>query len=149
MLIVNVASECGYTDNHYRQLVDLQRSYDKKRFEVLGFPCNQFGKQEPKNNNHIRDFVKTEYQVNFQMFGKIKTNGQYKHPVYRWLYKATGKEPDWNFNKFLIDQKGKVVRYAPAHISPLQMEEDIKTLLGNKPLSGGIMHYSKKQHEEL
>ena len=66
-MIVNVASECGYTDNHYRQLVDLQRSFDKNRFEVLAFPCNQFGKQEPKNNKFIRQFANENYQINFQV----------------------------------------------------------------------------------
>jgi len=144
---VNVASECGYTDSHYRELVDLQRSYPPNQFNVLGFPCNQFGKQEPKNNKFVMKFATENFGVNFPMFGKVKTIGQYSHPIYKWLKKETDAEPKWNFNKYLIDKKGNVVRFAAAQVSPMQMVGDIEKLLADKPLTGGIRSY--ENHDEL
>ena len=139
LLIVNVASECGYTDNHYRELIDLQRSYPADQFQVLAFPCNQFGKQEPKNNKFIAKYAVDSHQVNFPMFGKIKTVGQYSHPIYK--KKETKIEPDWNFNKFLVDKRGRVKRYAPAQISPMKMANDIQKLVSNQEITGPlIMH---------
>ena len=148
LLIVNVASECGYTDNHYRELVDLQRSYPANQFQVLAFPCNQFGKQEPKNNKFIAKYVVDSHQVNFPMFGKIKTVGQYSHPIYKWLKKETKIEPDWNFNKFLVDKRGRVQRYAPAQISPMKMANDIQKLVSNQEITGPLIMHDT-HHEEL
>jgi len=153
IMVVNLASECGYTDSNYRQLVDLQRSYDPNRFVVLGFPCNQFGKQEPKNNKFIREFSQENYKVNFQMFGKVKTIGQYSHPIYKWLKEQSNKEPTWNFNKYLIDKRGNVVRFASAYVLPFDMEDDIRSLLNDEYLKGGVNTYERghdeRGHEEL
>jgi len=149
LLIVNVASECGYTENHYRELVDLQRSYPKTDFQVLAFPCNQFGKQEPKNNKYVSKFAKDNYNVNFQLFGKIKTIGQYSHPIFKWIKKETDVEPNWNFNKFLVDKTGKIQRYAASQVSPLQMSADIQNLIANRPLQGGLHSYATHSRDEL
>ena len=148
MLIVNVASECGYTEKHYRQLVDLQRSFPSDVFQVLAFPCNQFGKQESKNNKYISKFAVDSYQVNFPMFGKIKAVGQYSHPIYKWLKKETKIEPEWNFDKFLVDKRGRVKRHAPARIAPMQMLNDIQKLVSNQEINNGI-EFHESNHDEL
>jgi len=110
-LVVNVASECGFTDNHYKQLVQLQNQLGKTgAFNVLAFPCNQFGNQEPKDNIDILDFVDTTYGVNFPFFSKINVIDN-NIPRY-WQYLAGQAEvgaPTWNFFKYLVNHEGKVV----------------------------------------
>lgn len=113
LLIVNVASRCGYTPQ-YEGLQAIYEKYKDKGFYVLGFPANNFGNQEPGTNEEIKEFCKTRYNVTFPMFAKISVKGEDKHPLYKFL---TSKETNpefageitWNFNKFLIDRRGKVV----------------------------------------
>ena len=118
LLIVNTASECGFTPQ-YAGLQALQEAYQDQGLEVLGFPCNQFGKQEPGDAAQIGSFCEKNYGVTFPMFEKIDVNGANAHPLYRWL---TSEAPGllglegirWNFTKFLVDRTGNVVkRYAP------------------------------------
>lgn len=133
LLIVNVASKCGFTPQ-YEGLEALYRAYKDQRFVVLGFPCNQFGHQEPGDAAEIRNFCSTKYEVTFPLFAKIDVNGADAHPLYQYLKQAApgvlGSEAiKWNFTKFLIDRDGNVVRrYAPAD-KPEKIEGDIQKLL--------------------
>jgi glutathione peroxidase len=133
LLIVNTASKCGFTPQ-YAGLEKLHEKYKDKGLAVLGFPCNQFGAQEPGNETEIQQFCQTSYDVKFPMFAKIDVNGANTHPVYRVLKKAAkgvlGTEGiKWNFTKFLVDRNGKVVdRYAPT-TKPEDIAEVIEGLL--------------------
>jgi glutathione peroxidase len=133
MLIVNVASKCGFTPQ-YEGLEALQRQYRDKGFTVLGFPCNQFGQQEPGNAEEIANFCKLTYDVDFPIFAKIDVNGDDAAPIYKYLKdEAPGllgsKAIKWNFTKFLVDRSGKVVkRYAP-QTKPEELKQDIEALL--------------------
>lgn len=133
VLVVNTASKCGLTPQ-FKELEALYKVYSEKGFEVLGFPCNQFAKQDAGSNQEIEEFCQLNYGVTFTMFEKINVNGKNTHPLYQYLKnEAKGilsKEIKWNFTKFLIDQEGNVIkRYAPTVI-PSKIEEDIKKLLG-------------------
>lgn len=136
LLIVNVASECGFTPQ-YAGLEKLRRKYQAEGFEVLGFPCNQFGGQEPGSEAEIASFCEVNYGVSFPLFAKIHVNGPRAAPLYRFLKKARpgllGSEAiKWNFTKFLVDRAGDVVaRYGP-NIEPAAIAPDIETLLGAK-----------------
>lgn len=117
LLIVNTASGCGLT-NQYKDLQSFYEKYKQDGLEVLGFPCNQFGGQEPGDEKSISQFCTLNYNVTFPMFSKIDVNGPNVHPLYRYLKdKApgiTGKDIQWNFTKFLVDREGNVVkRFAP------------------------------------
>ena len=133
MLIVNVASKCGFTPQ-YEGLEALQRKYEGNGFSVLGFPCNQFGAQEPGNAEEIASFCKLSYDVSFPLYAKIDVNGDDVAPIYRYLKdEAPGllgsKAIKWNFTKFLVDRSGKVVkRYAP-QTKPEELTRDIEALL--------------------
>jgi len=133
LLIVNVASRCGLTPQ-YTGLEALQRKYAARGFEVLGFPCNQFGAQEPGNAEQIRDFCSTRYDVTFPMFAKVDVNGDDAHPLWRHLKEQKpgllGIEAiKWNFTKFLVDREGRVIkRYAPTD-EPVAIERDIEAAL--------------------
>jgi glutathione peroxidase len=133
MLIVNTASQCGFTPQ-YEGLERLYRQYKDQGLVVLGFPCNQFGGQEPADADGIAEFCQANYGVSFPMFGKIKVNGAEAHPLYAYLKaqaKGTlGTEPiKWNFTKFLVDRQGRVVdRYASA-TRPEDLAPDIEALL--------------------
>jgi glutathione peroxidase len=133
MLIVNVASKCGFTPQ-YEGLEALQRQYRDKGFTVLGFPCNQFGQQEPGNAEEIANFCKLTYDVDFPIFAKIDVNGDDAAPIYKYLKdEAPGllgsKAIKWNFTKFLVDRSGKVVkRYAP-QTKPEELKQDIEALI--------------------
>lgn len=133
MLIVNVASKCGFTPQ-YRGLESLYRGFSDKGFVVLGFPCNQFGHQEPGDAAEIRNFCSTQYAVSFPMFAKIEVNGNGAEPLYQYLKKEArgifGTERiKWNFTKFLIDRNGSVIkRYAPT-VRPQRLEADVASLL--------------------
>jgi glutathione peroxidase len=111
LLVVNVASKCGYTPQ-YAPLQDLYEKYADKGFYVLGFPCNQFGGQEPGTAEEISEFCTTEYGITFPLFGKIEVNGAGTDPIYLWLKAQPGGAGDitWNFNKFLIGRDGKLVK---------------------------------------
>jgi glutathione peroxidase len=133
MLIVNVASKCGFTPQ-YEGLEALQRKYESRGFSVLGFPCNQFGAQEPGDADEIASFCKLNYDVSFPLYGKIDVNGDNAAPLYRHLKdEAPGllgsKAIKWNFTKFLVDRSGKVVkRYAP-QTKPGELVRDIEALI--------------------
>ena len=133
ILIVNVASRCGFTPQ-YRGLEELYRKYSAQGFAILGFPCNQFGAQEPGNEDEIAQFCKSTYDVSFQMFAKIDVNGQNAHPLYQFLkHSAPGilgsTAIKWNFTKFLVDRKGFVRnRFAPTD-TPKALENDVEALL--------------------
>ncbi|XP_066265660.1 glutathione peroxidase 7-like [Branchiostoma lanceolatum] len=115
-LVVNVASECGYTDAHYRELVRLQDHLaGTKHFNVLAFPCNQFGGQEPMGNAAIHHFAKSMYKANFPMFSKIDVVGREAHPVFKYLEESVQAPPTWNFWKYLVNPKGKVITAWPPH----------------------------------
>lgn len=132
ILVVNVASKCGFT-KQYEGLQALYSKYKDRGLEILGFPCNQFGSQEPGTNEEIKSFCSLNYGVNFQIFDKIDVNGDNAHPIYKYLTKAKGgvitDGIKWNFTKFLIDKQGNVVdRFAPT-TSPESLEDDIEKLL--------------------
>jgi len=133
LLVVNVASKCGFTPQ-YEGLEALQRSYRDKGFTVLGFPCNQFGAQEPGDAEEIASFCKLTYDVDFPLYAKIDVNGDEAAPIYRYLKdEAPGllgsRAIKWNFTKFLVDRSGKVVkRYAP-QAKPEDLTGDIEALL--------------------
>nr|GMD97181.1 glutathione peroxidase [Ipomoea batatas] len=145
LLIVNVASKCGMTNSNYTELNQL---YDKYRhqgrprvinsfiagLEILAFPCNQFGEEEPGSNDQILDFVCTRFKSEFPVFGKIEVNGENASPLYKYMklgkWGIFGDDIQWNFAKFLVDQKGQLVdRYYPT-TSPLTIERDVQKLLG-------------------
>ncbi|KAJ7298642.1 hypothetical protein O6H91_Y508100 [Diphasiastrum complanatum] len=134
LLVVNVASQCSLTVQNYRELVQLYRSYRDQGFEILAFPCNQFGKQEPAMCETIKSFAKTKFHVEFPLFNKVNVNGQNSVPLYKFLRimkgdTFPGDQIKWNFAKFLVDKDGlPVARYVPT-CSPLQIEDDIKELL--------------------
>ncbi len=133
VLIVNVASKCGFTPQ-YKGLEEIYSKYKEKGFVVLGFPCNQFGGQEPGGPEDIQSFCSLTYGVDFPIFEKIEVNGANAHPLYQYLKKqATGilgtEAIKWNFTKFLIDREGKVVdRYAPS-TTPADLTSEIEKLL--------------------
>ncbi|MEO5700849.1 MAG: glutathione peroxidase [Casimicrobiaceae bacterium] len=133
LLIVNTASACGFTPQ-YKGLQALHESYGAKGLAVLGFPCNQFGGQEPGEEDEIAHFCDLNYQVTFPLFAKVEVNGDGAAPLYRHLKKAApgllGSEGiKWNFTKFLVDREGRVIeRYAPK-TEPAAISGDIEKLL--------------------
>lgn len=132
ILVVNTASKCGFTPQ-LTGLEELYKEYKDKGFEILGFPCNQFAKQDPGTNKEISEFCLINYGVSFTMFEKIDVNGENEHPIYKYLKnEAKGilnKEIKWNFTKFLLDSNGNVInRYAPI-TSPAKIKVDIEKLL--------------------
>ncbi|MDO5626851.1 MAG: glutathione peroxidase [Mobilicoccus sp.] len=133
VLVVNTASKCGFTPQ-YLALEDLWQRRQHQGFVVLGFPCNQFARQEPGSNAAIAAFCRTEYDVTFPVFSKIEVNGRRAHPLWRWLRSSKrglfGNRVKWNFTKFLIGRDGQVIaRYAP-HVKPSDIESDIVAALG-------------------
>ena len=134
LLIVNVASKCGFTPQ-YSGLEALYREHHAQGFSVLGFPCDQFGHQEPGNELEIRNFCSLTYEVSFPMFAKIDVNGEHTHPLYQWLKKAKPgllgtSGIKWNFTQFLIDKSGVPIRrYAPAD-TPESIGKDLPAALG-------------------
>jgi glutathione peroxidase len=133
LLIVNVASRCGYTPQ-YEGLEALFRKYRDRGFAVLGFPCNQFGAQEPGSEAEIQDFCRSKYDVTFPVFAKIDVNGEGAHPLYVWLKSerpgVLGSERiKWNFTKFLVGRNGDVVRRLGSSTTPAQLEPDIEAQL--------------------
>jgi glutathione peroxidase len=130
VLVVNTASHCGLSPL-YAGLEELQKRYAAKGFAVLGFPCNQFGAQEPGTEKEIAQFCETSFGVSFPLFAKVEVNGDGAHPLFKHLKAATpDKDPiKWNFAKFLVDQQGGVVkRYAPT-VEPASIAPDIEALL--------------------
>ena len=133
MLVVNVASKCGFTPQ-YTGLEKLYKKYEDKGLVVLGFPCDQFGHQEPGNEDEIKNFCSLTYDVTFPMYAKVDVNGNSAHPFWKYLKKEKGgllgiDAIKWNFTKFLINKNGEVVkRYAPTD-TPEKIEKDIAELL--------------------
>ena len=133
LLIVNVASRCGFT-SQYTGLEELYRKYRERDFTILGFPCDQFGQQEPGNEEEIKAFCKLTYDVTFPLFAKIAVNGPMAHPLYEYLKSARRgflwtKAIKWNFTKFLVGRDGAVLdRYAPT-TKPEELEQDIEHAL--------------------
>lgn len=133
LLIVNVASNCGFTDQ-YDGLERLYKTYSERGFAVLGFPCNQFGNQEPGTEAQIISFCRLNYGVTFPMFSKIEVNGPGSHPLYQYLKArrpgdGEGGKIGWNFTKFLIDRSGDVVQRFDSSVEPGSITGDIERLL--------------------
>ncbi|MFM8269551.1 MAG: glutathione peroxidase [Pseudomonadota bacterium] len=133
LLIVNVASRCGFT-SQYEGLEKLYRKYQSQGFVVLGFPCNQFGAQEPGSEAEIKNFCETNYQVSFPLFSKINVNGPETHPLFDFLKKANpgilGTEAiKWNFTKFLVDKQGNVVERFASVDKPDSLEKSVCAIL--------------------
>jgi len=125
VLIVNTASECGYTPQ-YKELAELYEKYGDK-LVILGFPANNFGSQEPGSNEEIEKFCRENYSVTFPMFEKISVLGDNMHPVYKWLTSKdlngwNDQQPKWNFNKYLIDEDGNLLKYFSSAVKPMDKE---------------------------
>jgi glutathione peroxidase len=133
VLIVNVASRCGYT-NQYEGLQNLYTELSDKGFVILGFPSNQFLGQEPGSNEEIQKFCKLNYGVTFPIFAKIDVNGTDAIPLYKWLTadKKSAGRVTWNFNKFLIDRKGNVVDRFDSKDKPVEIAPKIKKIIETK-----------------
>jgi glutathione peroxidase len=133
LLIVNTASACGFTPQ-YKGLEGLYQTFKDQKFAVLGFPCNQFGAQEPGTEQEIKAFCDINYKVTFPMFAKVDVKGPKAHPLFAHLIKAKpgilgSEDIKWNFTKFLVNAKGEVVkRYAPT-TAPQSIQSDIETVL--------------------
>tara|TARA_Y100001936_G_C16082117_1_gene678682 strand:+ start:185 stop:676 length:492 start_codon:yes stop_codon:yes gene_type:complete len=132
-LVVNTASQCGFTPQ-YKGLEDLYQKYKDKGLEILGFPCNQFGNQEPGSNNEIEEFCTLNYGVTFSMFSKVDVNGDSADPLFKFLTSNKkgllgSSKVKWNFTKFLVNKNGKPVkRFAPT-TTPEQISKDIEKLI--------------------
>lgn len=132
VLVVNTASKCGFTPQ-YKGLQELHEAYADKGLAIIGFPCNQFGGQEPGGSGEIEEFCQVNYGVTFQMMEKINVNGDDAHPLFKWLREqksgVMGNKIKWNFTKFLIGKDGQVIeRYAPA-TKPEKISGDIEKAL--------------------
>ncbi len=132
LLVVNTATGCGFTPQ-YEGLQDLYEKYQSQGFEILDFPCNQFGNQAPGTEEEIEDFCQSRYGVTFKMFAKIEVNGEGEDPLYTYLKSQQkgimGSRIKWNFTKFLVDRNGKVVdRFAPT-VTPEKIDEKVAELL--------------------
>lgn len=134
VLLVNTASECGYT-RQYAGLQELHDSLSGQGLRVLAFPCNQFGGQEPGTDAQIASFCASRFQLTLPLSAKVEVNGQQAHPLWRWLTQADSAHPHpvkWNFTKFLLDGKGRVVkRFEPA-VAPHELLPDIEVLLSRR-----------------
>lgn len=134
LLIVNVASKCGFT-SQYEGLEKLYNKYKDKNFMILGFPSNQFSNQEPGSNEEIKEFCTLTYGVDFDMFAKIDVNGKNQIPLYKYLKNEVSgfvgtKSIKWNFTKFLVDSNGKIIERYGSITKPKDIEPEIKRLLG-------------------
>ena len=128
LLIVNVASRCGFTPQ-YTGLQNLYEKYKDKGFEILAFPCNQFGSQEKGTNDEIKEFCSSEYNVSFTLFDKIEVIGNNASPLFKKLTQDAGREIQWNFTKYLINKDGDFVRGFGTQKKPEEIEEHIVKIL--------------------
>jgi glutathione peroxidase len=132
LLIVNTASQCGFTPQ-YGPLQGLYEKYADRGLEILGFPCDQFGHQEPGTEEAIATFCESQYGVSFPMFSKVEVNGKNAHPLYKWLKKektgVLGGAIKWNFTKFLVDREGNVVKRYGTNVNPDDIADEIENLL--------------------
>lgn len=138
-LVVNVASECGYTDGHYRALVQLQQTLGRVKFTILAFPCNQFGQQEPGENWQIQSFADRIYKVNFPMFAKIDVLGANVPECWKFLIETSGKEPNWNFWKYLVNENGVVLNAWGPQTSLTEIYKHIREAI-DKPRVNQHLH---------
>lgn len=129
LLIVNTASKCGMTPQ-YAGLQALHERWSERGFSVLGFPCNQFGAQEPGDAAQIGEFCEKNYGVTFPMHAKIDVNGSHAHPLYRWLRAQRGGDIEWNFTKFLVDAQGNVVQRFGPQTTPETIAPEVERHLG-------------------
>ncbi|MDD3696318.1 MAG: glutathione peroxidase [Lentisphaeria bacterium] len=137
-LVVNVASRCGFTPQ-YQGLEELYRKYGEKGLVILGFPCNQFGGQEPGSDSEIASFCTLKYEVSFPMFAKLDVNGKNAHPLFVYLKAQApgvlGSEAiKWNFSKFLISRDGRKIKRFASIVKPAELEADILALI-NEPIT--------------
>ena len=130
VLVVNTASECGFTPQ-YQGLQTLFDQYADRGFTVLGFPCDQFGHQEPGDETEIAAFCERNYGVSFPMFGKIDVNGADAHPLFEWLRGQGGGDIEWNFTKFLVARDGRTVQRYATVVEPEQLTDDIEKALAD------------------
>ena len=128
LLIVNVASACGFTPQ-YTGLQSLYEKYKDKGLEILAFPCNQFGAQEKGTNNDIKNFCDDKYSISFPLFDKVEVKGENASPLFAMLTKAAGREIKWNFTKFLINKDGEFVRGFGTQKKPEEIEEHIQAII--------------------
>jgi len=133
MLIVNTASKCGFTPQ-YEELQKLYDDYNKDGLEILAFPCNQFAKQESGTNEEIQEFCQLNFGLTFPVMAKIDVNGENADPLFKYLKNEKGggllgKAIKWNFTKFLVDRNGKVVKRFASAVKPLDMKDDIESLI--------------------
>ncbi len=133
VLVVNTASKCGFTPQ-YEGLEELYQAYAEEGLVVLGFPCDQFGHQEPGDEDEIQEFCQVNYGVSFPMFSKVEVNGDDAHPLYRWLKAekggALGAKIKWNFTKFLVGRDGVPIRRYASTTKPEKIKGDIEKALG-------------------
>lgn len=133
VLVVNTASKCGFAPQ-LEELEELYKKYHDQGLEILGFPCNQFAKQDPGSNEEIKKFCSLTYGVTFTMFQKIDVNGENAHPIYQYLKNEVkgvlGNDVKWNFTKFLINREGNAVKRYGSTIKPKNIEGNIRALLG-------------------
>jgi glutathione peroxidase-family protein len=128
LLFVNTASECGFTPQ-YKDLQNLHETYGDKGLAILGFPCNQFGGQEPGTAEEVESFCSLNFGVTFPLFEKIDVKGPDADPIFQYLTEQTGGEIKWNFTKFLVDRQGKVVKQIESSVNPLEIAPEIEQLL--------------------
>ena len=128
ILIVNVASACGFTPQ-YEGLQDLFERYKDKGLEILAFPCNQFGSQEPGSNDQIKTFCEDKYNISFKLFDKVDVIGDYASPLFNYLNEVAGRDIKWNFTKFLFDQNGNFIKGFGSMKTPKMIEENIIELV--------------------
>ncbi len=135
ILVVNTASKCGFT-HQYKDLQELYETWHDQGFDILAFPCNQFGQQEQGSNAEIQEFCQLNFGLTFPVFAKIDVNGDNAHPLYKYLCsqenETVGGKIQWNFTKFLIDQNGNVIKRYEPKIEPKDIGADIKTILDGK-----------------
>ncbi|KAL3517549.1 hypothetical protein ACH5RR_020138 [Cinchona calisaya] len=135
LLVVNVASKCGFANSNYTQLTELYNKYKDKGFEILAFPCNQFLKQEPGTSEEAEQFACARFKAECPIFSKVRVNGPNAAPVYNFLKASKGgffgSRIKWNFTKFLVDEEGRVIRRYGTSTSPLSIEADIQKALGD------------------
>ena len=128
ILIVNVASACGFTPQ-YEGLQDLFKRYKDKGLEILAFPCNQFGSQESGSNEQIKTFCEDKYNISFKLFDKVDVIGEHASPLFNYLNEVAGRDIKWNFTKFLFDQNGNFIKGYGSMKTPKMIEENIIELV--------------------
>ena len=128
ILIVNVASACGFTPQ-YEGLQNLFERYKDKGLEILAFPCNQFGSQEPGSNEQIKTFCEDKYNISFKLFDKVDVIGEHASPLFNYLNEVAGRDIKWNFTKFLFDQNGNFIKGYGSMKTPKIIEENIIELV--------------------